>query len=118
MPLQIHCIQALTFSSQLLFPPKQNNCVDVEVSTEKNRFSLLEIQFNNCHSCHYRDYNALSFSSIKVKDIYIITSSTFKIAQNDTCSFEGILSMTIDSTQKPDLIMTALLSTCHSRVPE
>ena len=26
--------------------------------------------------------------------------------------------MTIDLTQKPDLIMTALLSVCHSKVPK
>jgi hypothetical protein len=41
---------------------------------EKNRFGLLEIQFNNCYSCHYRGNNTLSFSSEKkVMDTVILS---------------------------------------------
>lgn len=67
LPLEINYFQALTFWSQLLFSPKQSNCVDIELSMGKNRFGLLEIQSNDCHSCYYTDNNVLSFSSKKVK---------------------------------------------------
>ena len=66
LPLEINYFQALIFWSQLLFSPKQSNCVDIELSMRKNRFELLEIQFNDCHSCYYMDNNVLSFSSKNV----------------------------------------------------
>ena len=67
LPLEINYFQALTFWSQLLFSPKQSNCVDIELSMGKNSFGLIEIQSNDCHSCYYMDNNVLSFSSKKVK---------------------------------------------------
>ena len=45
----------------------------------KNRFELLEIQFNDCHFCYYMDNNVLSFSSKKVK--YTVTLSQVALSK-------------------------------------
>lgn len=79
LPLEINYFQALIFWSQLLFSPKQSNCVDIELSMGKNRFELLEIQFNDCHFCYYMDNNVLSFSSKKVK--YTVTLSQVALSK-------------------------------------